>query len=171
MKFKKIFDKVMELEGGLVLHQNPTEKAETYAGIYRAAHPTWAGWIYIDNLETPPVTLVEEFYKDNYWDAIKLDDVFYKAVIFEYGVNSGLSRAIKTAQAAVKVTEDGVLGPVTKAAIENVDQEMFLAMYGMERVKFYVNLVNKNKHKYGVYLRGWINRVVNINDWLKEIIK
>ena len=171
MEFKKIFDKVMELEGGLVLHQNPTEEAETYAGIYRVAHPDWEGWIYIDNKETPPIELVEDFYKKEYWDNIPLEDPFFKAVLFEYGVNAGLKKAIKIAQASVGVLEDGILGPKTKEAIENTDKMTFLALYGLSRVKFYVGLANSNTSKYNVYLRGWINRVVNINEWFKEAIK
>jgi len=60
--FEAAFQKVIRLEGGFVLHRHKTEKDVTYAGIYRAAHPRWEGWEWIDRGEEPPVDIVQNFY-------------------------------------------------------------------------------------------------------------
>ena len=55
MTFEKALEKVLQLEGGLKLHKNPTENFETYAVIYRKAHPNWEGWKYLDRGLEPPL--------------------------------------------------------------------------------------------------------------------
>ena len=166
--FKEVFDFVMKLEGGLVLHKNETEEAETYAGIYRLSHPNWLGWTYLDNGETPPISMVEEVYMEHYWNVIKLPDSSTKSLMFEYGVNAGIAKAVKTAQLVAGVTTDGILGPKSKESIQAMDFELFLVKYNMERVKHYAHLVDKDARKYGLYLRGWVNRVLKSQKWFED---
>lgn len=158
MDFETAFRKVIVLEGGFVLHKNKTEDAETYAGIYRKAHPNWKGWAYIDRGISPPTSEVRNFYKKEFWDKIDLPDSEAKYIIFEYGVNAGLSKAIKIAQAVVGEVVDGVIGNKTKSAIAKVDPEKFVMMYTLARIKHYVDLSANNKYR--IYLRGWINRAL-----------
>ena len=118
--FEQSFQKVIALEGGFVLHQNQTETAQTYAGIYQKAHPYWEGWSYIAKGQTPPTELVREFYKREFWEKINLDEGVKKFLLFEYGVNAGLRKAIMTAQGIAGMSTDGILGPKTKAALESI---------------------------------------------------
>ena len=166
--FTKVFDFVIKIEGGFKLHKNVTEDTVTYAGIYRAAHPNWIGWTFIDNGEEPPVSMVQEVYREAYWDKIPLEDGPMKGLIFEYGVNAGMGRALRTAQTVAGVDADGNLGPVSKKALEAMDFKLFLVMYNMERVKYYAGLANKNARKYDVYFRGWVNRVLESQKWFEE---
>lgn len=166
--FEKVFDLVMDLEGGLVLHTNPTESAETYAGIYKAAHPKWIGWVYLDEGETPPKQFVVDFYKEEFWDKISLDDSMIKALVFEYGVNAGISKAIKLLQTVVGAKVDGDIGPKTIEKIKAMDEGIIIDLYSLARIENYLNLANSNSRKYGLYLRGWLNRVFSANRWLKD---
>ena len=166
--FNEVFDLVMKLEGGFVLHKNATEEAQTYAGIYRVAHPNWIGWTYLDEGETPPIGLVREVYIQEYWDKIKLEDSVIKGIIFEYGVNTGIDEAIKTAQRVLGLKEDGQIGPITQKAVQESSVGKFLAVYSIERTKRYSKLANKNPNKYGIYLRGWVNRVLESYEWFKN---
>jgi lysozyme family protein len=168
MNFDEAFDFVMELEGGFKLHTNPTEETETYAGIYRAAHPNWEGWVYIDKGELPHAAIVKGFYKEHFWDIIPVDDVLVKAMLFEFGVNAGMGAAIRVLQSSVGAEPDGAIGPKTKKAIEKHDKSALIAEFSIQRVQKYVTLTNQNSSKYGIYLRGWMNRTLQAYTWFKE---
>lgn len=168
--FDKAFKFVMDLEGGYVLHKNPTESTSTYAGIYRAAHPRWDGWIYIDEGENPPIGLVKEFYKDNFWDKVAVDNEVVQAMLFEYGVNAGISKAVKILQEVVGTTIDGDLGPKTKAAVKKVSVDTLIDRFTIEKVEMYTNLANTNPGKYNLYLRGWMNRAIKTYQWLNTLV-
>lgn len=168
--FDKAFKFVMDLEGGYVLHKNPTEKTSTYAGIYRAAHPNWDGWIYIDEGENPPVDLVKGFYREEFWDKLEVDNEIVQVMLFEYGVNAGTGKAVKILQEIVGTTIDGDLGPKTKAAIDKMPVGTLIDRYTIEKIDMYVSLANSNSRKYNLYLRGWLNRAIKTYKWLSTLV-
>jgi len=168
--FEKAFRKVVELEGGFKLHKNPTETAVTYAGIYRKAHPEWEGWSYIDRNEIPPTDLVRKFYYENYWkhfDYPQIKDKI-KAVLFESAVNIGVIPTIKLAQQVLGVVTDGIIGKKTLKAFESVNESDFIKDFILVRIAFYLGLVNKNPKRYSLYLRGWLNRVFEVLNWISK---
>ncbi|MCX7948463.1 MAG: hypothetical protein N2504_07760 [candidate division WOR-3 bacterium] len=57
------------------------------------------------------------------------------------------------------VVPDGVLGPKTLGALNSYSEELFIAHYSLARIKHYLDIVNRDPKRYGVYLRGWLNRV------------
>ncbi|MEJ5301498.1 MAG: putative peptidoglycan-binding domain-containing protein [Thermodesulforhabdaceae bacterium] len=158
-EFEEHFQKVIQLEGGFRLIKNPTEETHTYAGIYRKIYPQWEGWKYIDKGETPPTELVRKFYYENFYQPLEgIENPEIRFSIFEFGVNAGLRKAIKIAQAVVGTSPDGILGPKTLAALNTVVPEDFIKSYLIARIKHYLDLANADPRKYGVYLRGWLNR-------------
>jgi len=170
MSFKKALHKVLELEGGLRLHRNPTENFETYAGIYRKAHPNWEGWKWIDKKQKPPFELVESFYYDNFYKPFKeVKDEKVKSLLFETAVNLGVRQTVKLAQKVLGVRVDGVLGPKTLEALNSTNPEDFIKDFTLARIAFYTALANKNPKKYGLYLRGWINRTLEAMGWVFSV--
>ena len=163
MSFEKALEKVLQLEGGLVLHKNPTEKAETYAGIYREEHPNWEGWAYIDKGENPPFKLINDFYYENFYKPFeKIENETIRDLLFEFSVNASVRTAVKLLQKVVGAKADGIIGDETieklkKYLTENTEED-FIKDFTLARIAFYTNLANKNPKKYGLYLRGWINR-------------
>ena len=163
MSFQKALEKVLQLEGGLTLHKNPTEQAQTYAGIYRKAHPNWQGWNYIDKGLTPPFELVENFYYENFYKPFEnIQSETIKDLLFEFAVNASIKTAVKLLQKIVNAKPDGILGNETLAKLEEYLQKHtekdFIKDFTLARIAFYTSLANKNPKKYGLYLRGWINR-------------
>ena len=163
MSFEKALQKVLQLEGGLTLHKNPTEQAETYAGIYRKAHPNWQGWNYIDKDLTPPFELVETFYYENFYKPFeKIQNETIRDLLFEFAVNASVRTAVKLLQKVVGAEPDGILGEKTLQKLNEYltekSEEDFIKDFTLARIAFYTNLANKNPKKYGIYLRGWINR-------------
>ena len=70
----------------------------------------------------------EDIYAAKYATACAFNDLNAGAdcVVFDFGVNSGPSRAIKFAQEIVGVAEDGELGPITLKAINDMDANKFI---------------------------------------------
>lgn len=125
----------------------------TRYGISHKAHPE----IDIANLT---IEQAKEIYYHSYWLAGSCDDLPKKTAIahFDACVNCGIARATKFLQKALRVTEDGVFGPVThKTAIKSDDTE--LARECIEyRKMFYEILASKHQHLH-IFLNGWLNRV------------
>ncbi len=158
-RFEEHFQRVVQLEGGFILHKNPKEKEMTYAGIYRSAYPNWEGWHYIDRGEIPPTELVRRFYYENFYKALEpIEDDEIRFSIFEFAVNAGFRKVIKIAQAVLGVTIDGILGPKTLSALNSANPEDFKKSFLIARIKYYLELSNRDPKRYGIYLRGWLNR-------------
>lgn len=182
-KFEEAFRKVLKLEFSSpanALHYNVGEKGYTYMGIYEYAHPHWKGWskihetmdkerikskassmLYYDKALTE---LVAEFYKKEFWDKMRLDEVDAQVVaeeMFVFGVNAGTKRAVKLAQKVVKVSVDGVIGKQTLGALNKAIPAEFSTLYDLEEIEYYEGLVAKNE-KFTKYLKGWRNRALAI---------
>lgn len=181
MSFKKSFDEMLGLEFGLpynALHKNKWENGYTFMGIYEGAHPSWKGWELIyrtlelyKDLEKASyecyqniflIDLVEKFYKANFWNKLRLDEIRSDRIadlIFKFAVNVGIKRAVKYAQMVANVRIDGIIGNNTISALNTLDSKYFEERYKTEFIKFYEGLVKDNPDRYGRFLKGWINRV------------
>ena len=98
--FIPAFEKMLHDEGGYQLTDIPGDRGgQTYAGIARKPNPDWAGWQHIDRKDFGSATpLVREFYKTNFWDRIRGDDLTDQAIaetIFNFAVNTGIGVAAK----------------------------------------------------------------------------
>ena len=101
---------------------------------------------------------IEKFYKDNFWDVIKGDEITDQSkaqALFDYAVNSGTSRAIKHAQEVCGVTVDGKFGPATLKAIN--DKADFTNALCDRRTRFFEEIAKKGQN--AKFLKGWLNRV------------
>lgn len=98
-------------------------------------------------------------YKKQYYDPCKADlinDELLALHVFDFAVNSGISRAIKTLQSVIGVKADGVIGNKT---LEKVNSGDYTEAYRDARIAFYKYIgVGKNAK----FLKGWINRVNNL---------
>ena len=98
--------------------------------------------------------VVAPLYREQYWGVCHCDDlpagVDYLA--FDFAVNAGAFRSIKTIQRALKITADGVIGPVTIKAIQ--DAEEFINSFSAAKESFYRSLTN-----FPTFGKGWLNRV------------
>ncbi|MBE3030098.1 peptidoglycan domain protein [Campylobacter sp. RM9344] len=178
--FKQAYEVLLGLEfsdPGNALHQNPTEKGLTYMGIYEKAHPNWAGWgmvhTMIDvkkgDLKSASKVLMQndflqdlvvKFYRVNFWDKIKGDDINSQKKadeIFAFGVNVGIRTAIKTAQRVVGVVDDGNMSEASISAINRYDEVKFDKEYDKSEITYYNRLIEK-KQNLKIYANGWRTR-------------
>ncbi len=161
--FLQAYERMIANEGGYKLTNVAGDRGgQTYAGIARNHWPAWAGWSDIDRGDIPASELVRAFYRVNFWNAVHGDEVAASSIasnLFDFAVNAGPRTAIKLAQIVVGVTPDGVIGPKTLFAINNIDRSMFVALYALAKIARYRDIVTKDKSQ-AKFLLGWINRTL-----------
>jgi lysozyme family protein len=163
-------------EGGY--SNNPNDHGgETYAGIARKFWPNWPGWEHVDKIKTSGITTphgidivakqdtilqnwVNAFYKQNFWDVNKLDQVLDQRVcdtIYDFGVNSGTGEAAKILQNVIGVHADGIIGPATISAVNALNGKEVYDKYNNERRAFYEELAKNPGQEQ--FLRSWLSRL------------
>ena len=107
---------------------------------------------------------VKSFYKANFWDTANLDNILVydiSKLIFCFGVNVGVKKAIKYAQQVVGVENDGIIGKNTINALNGFNPLKFEVEYKQLFITYYTQLAKANPAKYERFLSGWLNRVKN----------
>lgn len=123
---------------------------ETYFGIARASHRA---------IPWPPTRdQAIAIYRKEFWDANLCGTMpwAWALAIFDCAVNQG-SSAVRWAQAALKVSIDGVPGPTTLAAMTDRYAADALRAFLVTRIINY-----ESDHDYPAFGQGWLKRVIRI---------
>lgn len=156
----RAFDLVLKSEGGYV-NDNADRGGETMLGVTRAAWGEYKGRPIRDG-EMRKLTrdMVKPFYKLEYWDKIRGDDLpaGLDYAVFDFAVNAGPVRAARFLQRAVGVPEDGILGPATIAAVQRAKSSEVLAQLSAAKESFYKGLVDRDPAQRR-FIKGWLARV------------
>lgn len=132
----------------------------TMKGITLATYSHWLGHQATKaQLRAIPQDHVETIYRENFWDAVRGDDLpaGLDLVAFDAGVNSGTSRGAKWLQAGVGVTADGVIGPVTLDAAAKADHARAVNAACDARLHFLQGLKT-----WATFGKGWGARVAKV---------
>ena len=153
--FDQCFDKLISHEGGYV--NDPRDPGgETKFGISKRAYP---------QVDIKALTLesAKAIYKRDYWDRAQCDKLppSLAYLIFDAAVNSGIGQSIRFLQRSLNVADDGVIGPMTIAAVSRLDAESICARFIGQRLDFMTKLTT-----WDVYGKGWSRRLA---DQLKGI--
>jgi lysozyme family protein len=102
---------------------------------------------------------VEPLYKKKYWDVVRADELpsGIDYLVFDMGVNAGPGRSIKLLQTATGQTPDGVLGPITMAAVQAADPVILIIEFSHEKEDFYRSL-----NTFATFGKGWLNRIADV---------
>ena len=147
--FEAAFSHVVGLEGGYV--DDPADPGgETKFGISKRAHPD----VNIKNLTLEQARAI---YHEHYWLPAQCHRLPYplNAYVFDSAVNQGVGAAVRMLQAAAKVKEDGVLGPVTIAAVAH-DADIAHKFMAERAIRYFGTM---NFYRYG---KGWLKRIFKI---------
>lgn len=162
-EFLPAFESALLNEGGYKLTNVAGDRGkQTYAGISRRWWPNWHGWQTIDAGDRPETAHVRAFYKLNFWDPLRLDEVKDQRVaesIYDFGVNADTKVAAKLAQIVVGCTPDGRFGPITLQALNAADPELFLAKFALAKLARYRDIVTKDRTQMK-FILGWVNRLL-----------
>lgn len=151
----QVFDLIIELEGGDTLTDDPRDPGGlTRWGISQRAHPG----VDVRNLTREQAHLI---YDRDYWRRVRGDDLPLPVglIVFDAAVNQGVQAAVKLLQRAVGVSPDGVLGPVTLAAVKARPASQVVEEVAILRANRYLSLDNSVEE---TYERGWIARVIKV---------
>jgi lysozyme family protein len=112
-------------------------------------------------------------YRADYWDALGLDEVAAVSTrvaleVFDTAVNTGLSRAARIAQEALRevfeadLEIDGKLGPQTRAALIRAArryEQQLVAALNLYQGAFYVHLLRRKHPAARPAIKGWMRRL------------
>ena len=150
MSFERAVEVILDLEGGY--SDDPHDPGgRTKFGISQAAYPDMD----IANLTgEQAITL----YRRDYWDACKCSLLPWpwQLYVFDGAVNQGVKTAIRIMQRVLGVKDDGVVGPVTLAAVERADKDRALR-YMVARLMRYERLSGWDH-----YGAGWAYRLFRV---------
>ena len=155
---------VLKYEGGKV--DDPRDPGGRTA--FGITQDTYNAWRKKQNLPTVDVFTISQadvaaIYRQEYWDRIRGDDLpsGVDFAVFDFAVNSGVSRAAKMLQSVVGVTQDGVIGPAT-----------------IEATKTYVAMAVTNKRLafmqslsiWPTFGKGWSARIADVKAQIKALV-
>ena len=113
-----------------------------------------------------------------FWSPLHLDDLPLQIAVLLYdaAVNSGRSQSVKLAQRGynacvtygTKLTVDGKLGPLTRAALSKTNTKPVRQAIITARENFYKDIV-RNKPSQYVFLDGWLNRAEDLRKYVEAL--
>jgi len=164
--YRKAINGVLKNEGGYT--KDVIDRGgETYCGISRKYFPRWAGWQVIDesdHFDGRLDSLVIDFYKEYFWDALRLEGVeddFIAGMLLNIAVNQGKKSVVKKVQRILKVSVDGFIGPVTIQALNDTPRDTFVYQFILETVELYTHIINTDRGQKR-FITGWLNRAIGL---------
>lgn len=182
----------MKIEGGYACDPDDTG-GETFAGISRRNFSSWKGWAIVDTAKRAVPnyvknvaaldallfsnaqlqTLVQSFYKANFWDVLKCDFVKEQNIateLFDTGVNCGtgvsalflqqsLNVLNNNGKAYADITEDAQIGTTTINMLNAHPRpnEVLKCLNGLQFGKYFA--ICRANPKQEKFFRSWLSRV------------
>lgn len=149
----KFIRKILVLEGGSKITNDPSDSGgQTKYGISKKAFPN----VNVINLTEQQAI---DIYKNNFYNVCMIDSINDELLalhVFDFAVNAGIGRSVKTLQKIVGSAQDGVIGAKT---LSMANSGNFSTEFIQARINFYKSIgVGKNAK----FLKGWLNRVSNL---------
>lgn len=162
-RFDICLDEVLRHEGGYVDHPSDPGGA-TNMGITHKTLARWRNispWWNLPKAEVKALGRAEaaRIYRASYWDRSKAGKLpaGLDLALFDFAVNSGPDRAIRTLQTELGVVVDGQVGPLTLAAVAARNTAALITALCDRRLGFLNRLST-----FPTFGKGWTNRVAAI---------
>lgn len=149
--FNRAFEIVIGHEGGYV--DNPADPGgETKYGISHRSYPH-------EDIKGMTLDRAKDLYYNDFWLPLQAFDLPDRIAIllFDMAVNMGKTRAVMVLQRAAGVKDDGLLGPVSRAAIKAKDELELIAEVTVQRIMYYTSL-----ETFGTFGLGWTRRAIRL---------
>jgi lysozyme family protein len=102
-----------------------------------------------------------EYYLDHYWKPLysQINSQAIANKLFDLGVLFGVGEAVKCLQLALKLTQvDGIFGPNTLQAANEVDPAQLLASFKVQMAKRAMGVAQENPAD-AAFMVGWLRRI------------
>lgn len=152
--FDFFIGRVLSNEGGYV--NDPSDPGgETKFGIAKRSYQS----VDIKSLTREDAIAI---YKRDFWDSVQGDKLprQFAFQALDAAVNHGIGNAVRWMQRAAGVADDGIIGPLTLAAVGRSDPNDLVLKFNAERLRFYAKLST-----FDAFGRGWVNRVAGNLDY------
>lgn len=157
--FEQCLALVLKHEGGWVNH--PADPGgETMMGVTKKNWETYIGHpVPSGSMKNLTVKDVTPFYRANYWNKIRGDQLpdGVDFAVFDYAVNSGVSRAARQLQACAGLAQDGLIGPKTLEAVQSKKAVDLCKCICDNRLAFL-----KSLKTWPTFGKGWSRRVADV---------
>ena len=150
---------IFKAEGGY--SDNPADPGgPTNFGITLATLKAYDGnqALTADDVKKLTPATATEIYRTAYWNRMQCGALppGLDLEVFDFGVNSGPAESVKTLQRIVGVIPDGSIGPITLAAVAQLNAGELVVRFAQARLAFYQSL------KKPEFEQGWATRVAQI---------
>lgn len=152
---------VLAHEGGYVNHPKDPGGA-TNQGVTQAVYNAYrrVKGFPIQSVKLISGDEVADIYQKQYWKLVRGDSLpaGLDYAVFDFAVNSGVSRAVRYLQRLVGVEDDAVIGNMTLAAIyaaARANEESLIINYCANRMAFL-----KSLGTFSTFGKGWTRRVI-----------
>ena len=111
------------------------------------------------DIRAMPLSEAKAIYREKYWNAMRCDELpgGLDYAVFDYGVNSGVSRAVKVLQRLVGLNADGRMDDALLATLARHDAADLVARLCDERLSFL-----KSLSTWPVFGAGWGRRAADV---------
>lgn len=141
-------ERILGHEGG---YSNDPEDpgGETRWGISKRSYPQ----LNIADLTVEEAAII---YRSDYLRPLAAQNIHASVVfqLLDFAVNSGIQTAIRTLQREVGVADDGIIGPITQAAVDDVPEWDLIMLLLAGRIDYLTRL--STWPRFG---RGWARRI------------
>lgn len=147
-RFRDYIERVLTHEGGYV--NDPRDPGgETKWGIAKRSYPQ----LDIKSLTREDAIAI---YERDFWQRVQGDRLPgpFAFQALDAAVNHGIGNSVRWLQRAAGVADDGIIGPVTLAAVARQEAADLVLNFNAERLEFYAKLQN-----FDAFGRGWARRV------------
>jgi lysozyme family protein len=159
-RFDISLERILKHEGGFV--NDPLDSGGiTNLGVTKRVWEEFVGHPVSEaDMRNLTVEKVSRLYKQRYWDRVQADKLpkGVDYVVFDFAINAGVGRAVKTLQSTVGSNPDGIIGNQTLARVNAIDAKELVNKYSDARTDFYQGIVAR-KPDQTRFIRGWLNRV------------
>lgn len=161
MNFTAILDEIIRREGGFINHPSDTGGPTKYGITQRTLSQYRGVPASVDDVRNLTEDEARAIYTDRYIARPGFNRILNASLmglIVDCGINHGRKRASKWLQKAVGVTQDGVLGPISIAAINDADGATLYRKVLAHRCRFFGRIITRDPSQ-AVFAAGWNARV------------
>lgn len=160
-----VIDLVLKREGDKYTNRPNDRGGPTKYGITQKTLARYRGrQVTADDVRNLTETEARAIYTTMYIQDPKfdhIDDKDLRELLIDSGVQHGPDRAVCWLQAAAGAKIDGLLGPITFAAIDAADPHVLFIRVFARRMRFYGELITRD-HSQAENADGWMNRIAAI---------
>lgn len=152
--FYTFIERVLAHEGGYVNHPKDPGGETNWGVTKRTAQANG----YSGNMRAMTRVQAIEIYRAAFWLRYRCAEM-PPGVAFQFFdacINHGYGNAARMLQRAAGVTDDGVIGNISLAAINKLPENDLLLRFNAERLRFYTRLST-----FASFGKGWVRRVAD----------